>query len=206
MAGTAKLTGENLTVALKMLNDVTTVLDSRQIRYCLDGGTLLGIMREKRLLPWDNDLDLFAPVDELWRLKAAMWKLRIMGYWVGTYHHKVDQPPFKKGGPRIIKIKNRKRLLADGPITLDIFLKYKSGDDYYWIAGSRRNYVIKSVPAEYYEQLTQVEFNNKKHWIPKAYEDYLTVRYGDWKIPVKEWNHNIDDKAIHSFPMKDIKQ
>ena len=34
----------------------------------------------------------------------------------------------------------------------------------------------------------------------------LTVRYGDWKIPVKEWNHNIDDKAIHSFPMEDLKQ
>lgn len=196
MAGISKLTGDNLTVALKMLNDVTTVLDSMQIRYCLDGGTLLGIVRENRLLPWDDDLDLFTPADGIKRVKAAMWKLRRYGYWTATNHHRVDQPPFKTGGARVIKVKTRKWLLPDGPINLDIFIKYKSGDDYYWIAGSKKNYVIKSVPAEYYEQLTQIEFNNKKHWIPEAYEDYLTLRYGDWRIPVKEWNHRRDDKAI----------
>ncbi|MBC8402644.1 MAG: LicD family protein [Candidatus Marinimicrobia bacterium] len=198
MAGTAKLTGDNLTVALKMLNDVTTVLDSMQIRHCLDGGTLLGIMRENRLLPWDDDLDLFTPADGLKRVKAAMWKLRRLGYWTATHHHRVDQPPFKMGGARVIKVKTRKWFLPNGPINLDIFIKYKSGDDYYWIAGSKKNYVIKSVPAEYYEQLAQIEFNNKKYWIPEACEDYLTVRYGDWRIPVEEWNNRRDDKAIRS--------
>jgi phosphorylcholine metabolism protein LicD len=199
MAGEIKLTGDNLTVALKMLDDVTTILDSMQIRYCLDGGTLLGIMRENRLLPWDNDMDLFAPADELQRIKAAMWKFRRLGYRAGVYHHRIDQPPFKTGEARVIKVKTRKWFFFPGPINLDIFIKYKSGENYYWIAGSKKNSVIKCVPAEYYEQLTQIEFNNKKHWIPEAYEDYLALRFGDWRTPVKEWNNLRDDQAIQSF-------
>ncbi|MFC1482001.1 LicD family protein [Candidatus Neomarinimicrobiota bacterium] len=198
MAGTTRLTGDNLTIALKMLDDVTTVLDSMQIRYCLDGGTLLGIMRENRLLPWDNDMDLFAPADEFKRLKAATWKFRRLGYRASIYHHGADQPPFKTGEARVLKVKTRKRLFFPGPINLDIFIKYKSGDNYYWKVGSKKNNVIKSVPAEYYDQLTQIEFNNKMHWIPEAYEDYLALRYGDWKSPVKEWNTMHDDQAINS--------
>ncbi len=196
MAGKIKLTGDNLTAALKMLNEVTTILESLQIRYCLDGGTLLGIMRENRLLPWDSDTDLFATADDLKRIKSAMWKFRRLGYWTVIRKHRVDKPPFRPGEARVVKIKTRKWLLFAGPINLDIFIKYKSGDNYYWIEGSKKNNVRKCVPVEYHEKLTQIEFNNKKYWIPEAYEDYLVLRYGDWKIPVKEWDNLRDDQTI----------
>ena len=33
-------------------------METASIPYWLEGGTLLGIIRENRLLPWDNDMDI----------------------------------------------------------------------------------------------------------------------------------------------------
>ena len=65
MGGLARLDGKNLPIARRMLKEVTSILERRNIWYCLDGGTLLGIMREQRLLPWDNDMDLFVQLAKL---------------------------------------------------------------------------------------------------------------------------------------------
>ena len=46
------------TMLYKLLKDVTDILDSNSIPYFIDGGTMLGAMREKALIPWDDDIDL----------------------------------------------------------------------------------------------------------------------------------------------------
>ena len=70
MAGKATLTGETLRKSIIMLQHVTAMLDRMNIEYCLECGTLLGIVREQRLLPWDTDMDLMVP-----------WKDRVKLYW-----------------------------------------------------------------------------------------------------------------------------
>jgi phosphorylcholine metabolism protein LicD len=52
------LSNKNKEIAESLLLEVVKSLDSMNIEYWLEGGTLLGIKRESRLLPWDNDLDL----------------------------------------------------------------------------------------------------------------------------------------------------
>ncbi len=42
----------------KLLSDVTKLLDKFKIEYALCGGSLLGYMRNKSMIPWDDDLDL----------------------------------------------------------------------------------------------------------------------------------------------------
>jgi len=196
MTEVPKLTGKNLTIAERMLKDVTTILEKKNILYCLDGGTLLGIMRENRLLPWDNDLDVFVTEDEYKKVASLTWKFRLYGYWVSVMKHKQDKPPFKKGDPRIIKIRNRRYYSIAGPVRLDIFIKYRMGDDYCWSEGVGKESVNKSVPAHFYSKHIMTEFGGKKYWIPEAYDEYLTYRYKNWRTPVKEWNHVQDDHAI----------
>ncbi len=58
MAGSNKLTGAIAEKALKMLHDITEIMEANEIPYVLEAGTLLGIVRENRLLPWDNDMDI----------------------------------------------------------------------------------------------------------------------------------------------------
>lgn len=42
----------------KMLLQTCRLLDQHNIPYYLEGGTLLGIVRDGDLLPWDGDLDI----------------------------------------------------------------------------------------------------------------------------------------------------
>lgn len=78
---------------------------------------------------------------------------------------------------------------------MDIFAKVKEGDRYYWSVGVKR-YVKRSVPAEFYDSLSTVEFNGNTYSVPADYEGYLTVRYGDWRVQKKEWDYSTDDLLI----------
>lgn len=42
----------------QMLYDLTTILQKNKIQYWIDGGTMLGAIRHKGIIPWDDDVDL----------------------------------------------------------------------------------------------------------------------------------------------------
>ncbi|GEM_PF-5621270 len=71
---------ENEPIALKMLRDVTTELEKSHIPYWLEGGTLQGIIREQRLLPWDNDMDISMCITHRAKLLIIALKLMLKGY------------------------------------------------------------------------------------------------------------------------------
>jgi len=192
MAGKYTLDGKNYQIALDMLKQITDLLDKKNIVYWLEGGTLLGVIREDRLLPWDNDMDISVTEVYYDLILATIGELKNLGYMVWDKEFKKDDPPFKKGMKRIIKIRNRKLYFIRGEVGLDIFIKFKKDNEYFWQVGEKK----KSAPEHFYDVLRKHEFDAKKYLIPKASEEYLTFRYGDWQIPVKEWNTFKDDHAI----------
>jgi len=191
MAGNFTLEGKNGDIALKMLKDVTDLLDQHSIPYWLEGGTLLGVIRENRLLPWDNDLDISIKNSHLDRLQQALKELN-WRYRVRVREFEKNEPPFQKSAIRLIKIKNRKLLFFSGEVSLDIFIKFEKDNETFWQIGDKR----KSVPSRFYDELLKYEFDGKEYLVPKLYREYLTFRYGDWQTVVKEWNTFKDDKAL----------
>ena len=194
MAYDITLEGNNLIEAERLLNEVTSIFESCEINYWLEGGTLLGIRRENRLLPWDNDLDISIHESELSKLDILLSALKKRGFRIRLRKFDKDSKFFKKGNLRMIKIRNKSFFgLLKGKVCFDVFIKYTHEGKTYWEIDNK----TKNVPSKYYETFTTKKFKSKEYQIPKLTDDYLTYRYGDWQTPVKIWNTSTDDKALN---------
>ena len=193
MGYSIKLIGKKRKHAEKLLVDVVAILEKTNIQYALEGGTLLGIYRENRLLPWDSDVDLSILCSELKKTDAFIVNLIKHGYRVRTRHFENDRMPFKKGNLRIIKIRKKSCFgLIKGRVCLEIFIKYQHSDKVYWeVAGN-----TMAAPIKFYENHDKVRFLDRIFSIPNQVENYLTHKYGNWEEPVKVWDAAIDEQSL----------
>lgn len=196
------LTKGNLARARKMLFDVVEVLDNANIVYHLEGGTLLGIVRDGDLLPWDHDVDLSIMITDTPKFLKIKKELYRKGYKVTSRKSKHDIHPFKMGDYKIFKIKkivpSIVKLLfpryKKNYIVLDIFIKVNDGNYCYWQAMNK----LMRVSNKYYASYETVNYRGASLKVPNDYKDYLTQKYGDWSVPVKEWVCGEDEKTIVS--------
>src|SRR5688572_516854 len=159
MGGTIQLTGKYAVIGEKMLKDVAEVLEEANIPYVLEAGTLLGIVREDRLLPWDTDIDITVTSAYAQKLLALKHKFKAKGYLVKLRTFKKDTGPFKKGTPRMLKIQTRKFFFFKDVSLLDIFIKELIGEKYFWTVDDK-DPVLKSVPRRFYEKFTTYNFRD----------------------------------------------
>lgn len=193
MAYNITLEGKNLIEAECLLKDITTLFENQNIQYWLEGGTLLGIRRENRLLPWDNDLDISVHATQLNKINSLIENLKTKGFRVRTRHFSETSNEFKKGDLRMIKIRNKHFFgLIKGKVCLDVFIKYSKGTSTFWEIDNK----TKGVPLRYYQSFKTISFQDKEYPIPEDTDGYLTYRYGAWQTPVKDWNTSTDDKAL----------
>ncbi|WP_339609569.1 LicD family protein [uncultured Planktosalinus sp.] len=193
MAYNVTLEGKNKQIAERMLEKVCSILHACQIKYWLEGGTLLGIRRENRLLPWDNDIDLSIMSNQITKFDALFKSLQKAGFRVRTRKFKTSSKFFNQGEIRIIKIREKRFLgLTKGPVCLEIFVKYQHDENCYWEIANK----TKCVPCKFYSSFKTITFKNFNYSIPEKTDDYLTYRYGDWKTQVKNWDTVNDDRAL----------
>lgn len=199
MSGDARLEGAVGEKALKMLKDVSEVLERHGVEYILDCGTLLGIVRENRLLPWDNDVDLAVDSSQIPKLKKCMLALWLKGYRVRFARTTKESSIISINAPRILRVRNRKRLIHRGENLIDIFIKYDGGDGYHYlkVGENSRNSIEQKFPSKFLFERSSIDFNGKAYPVPKDYAEYLTYRYGDWKVPVKDWDFVSQDLSRH---------
>lgn len=195
MGGKVSLTGKMIPVAEKMLRDTAEILESAEIPYVLEAGTLLGIVREDRLLPWDTDMDITITSDFTSQLLSVRKKFWLKGYRTRVRYYKRDTGPFKKGMPRMLKIQTRRFLFFKGITLMDIFIKDLIKDEYFWTVGTKKP-VLKAAPRRFYENFTLYKFRGKWYSVPEDYIGYLEYHYGDWKTPKKTWDYLLDDNCV----------
>ncbi len=55
---------ERKKIMLGIMEKLTVFLESHNLKYCLIGGTLIGAVRHKGFIPWDDDMDIGMPMDD----------------------------------------------------------------------------------------------------------------------------------------------
>lgn len=194
MAGNLKLTGIVEKKARRMLKNICRILDENDIPYVVENGTLLGIIRENRLLPWDNDVDISITEQYLDKLISIRWKFWLCGYRTRIRRSIVELPHLPVGTVRLMKLQSH-RFLIKRLRLFDIFVKYQVDDKHYWAHGIKKP-VLLSAPSHFYKNTVRYEFDGYNYLIPGDYDDYLTHRYGDWRKTVKKFDFKSDDQAI----------
>ena len=205
--------------AIKILQIVINILNEFNIKYYLDFGTLIGAIRDKGLILWDDDIDIslldekdYHKIPEVLKRIKKQYKLRTYLFTFRPVNTKKSikrrEAKIKDGLPvykgdisfsdidnyRIAKVRSNKFwIFGRGNTCIDIFFKYKYQDKSYWLAYGQEN----SVPLDYMcDELIEIDFCGLKCTIPKEYDKYLTYKYANWQVPKEDWSHSKDDFSI----------
>ena len=164
--------------------EIIDFLNKKNVPYYLDCGALLGIVRDGDLLPWDNDTDLSIKAEDWEELEVIIEQIRNLGWQCKIENFSEDSPFARKQDPRVLKISDTWLGLFKGSTRMDIFLLYSMGKYRCWGAAQR----YMRVDRKYFEGFDIIKWNRRELRSPKNYRDYLTEKYGDWAVTVKNWS------------------
>lgn len=197
---------------LKELNDLlkTTIdiLNNNNIMYFADGGTLLGAIRHKGQIPWDDDADISCDIKDYHKLIKLESHFNEKGYKLNVNNKQHILKVYVENGWLLGEDEDFKRLV--GTPTLDIFFVRKNNVGIY--SYSDLNLRKKWSSCYHHESnlfpLTEVIFNDFKIMIPKNPYPYLDRYYKDWSkkiiIDERKINDPLDKNSVVEFKIKSL--
>lgn len=143
--------------------------------FFISAGTLLGYIREKNFIDWDDNIDLSFYFENNTFVKLEkLQKIMLEKHYVA----------------RIIRKKKYLKLsIFKYGYKLDLCSLYKEKG--YFKAGEYR------MPTIYCDELKAVNFKNVTINIPRKYENYLFYLYGNWRTPIKHANYLTHESKIN---------
>lgn len=117
---------------LEMMLEVDRICKKHNIRYFLGGGTLLGAVRHKGFIPWDDDADLMMLREDFERFDAVV-REELSDEYVYQYRGKKDRAHYpnpkirKRGTTYATPFALTQKGMHKG-VTLDIFVHDKTAD------------------------------------------------------------------------------
>jgi hypothetical protein len=154
--------------AEKTLSEACALLESEGIKYFLCDGTILGIVRDNRLIPHDNDIDVSVVGDvDLDALKTAFIS---NGYSVG-------RELYYRGCIQQLIFYSAHQVIFDICFWLDL------GDEYYYqfvpeLEKGRRQ------SKRYFDECDDVIFRERTYPTHANIKEWLRENFGDdWTIP-----------------------
>ena len=183
-----KLKGDYLTRMKDMLFDILNIFEELNIRHWIDDGTLLGIIRDGELIPWDHDVDIGISGKSAEKVVKNWYKF-FPKYLV---RKKTVNSIWLPGDIWDIKVRTPWEKLIHINFHIDLFVKYKVNSHYHWIDCG----AFKHIADKFYDNLDSIAWEGRDVPIPCNVEEYLNIRYGNWRIPDKNYEPSLDDGAI----------
>lgn len=155
--------------AVKDLVRGCNMLESLQLNYRLTDGTILGIHRDGRLIPHDNDIDVDVLISEKIDLEKINDLFYSNGFRLGRkvyYKRKIQQLAYYNNETHDI---------------FDMIFWYPDRDKV--VNYSERNFE-RTQDLKYFVESCDIHFQGRSYPAPAPLEEWLEIRYGkDWRIP-----------------------
>ncbi|MDP8200893.1 MAG: LicD family protein [Candidatus Tenebribacter burtonii] len=183
-----KLEGKYYDRMKRLILFAIKILEKNNIPYWLDEGTLLGIVRDGDLLPWDHDADMSVPGE----YAEKLWKIRYQFFPVFFVVRKMTSSSWVPGKFRNVKLKPPLERITGINLHVDLFFKYKVGDRQHWIIMN----ALKHSESKFFDKLDTITWEGKKVKIPSNAKEYLRLNYGKWEVPDPDFDPSIDNGTI----------
>lgn len=175
-----KITAYSDRLAAIALADLKKALDHKNIPFFLISGTLLGCIREGKLLGHDKDIDV--------------------GVWDEYSYEELANYLATSGYFYVVPTRTKHLVMLKhvNGIVIDVFIHYREPNDY-WHAGVK----IKWHNSPF--NLVYTNFLGQQYLIPENYDLYLTENYGDWRTPKTKFDSAFDTpnmEVINEVEMK----
>jgi hypothetical protein len=160
--------------ALNILDDVVHTLNSLDIPWCLDAGSVLGLHRERFSHDWlrhdtDHDIMLVGGIELAVKLKATFLS---KGFQVLREYAKFSRPTqlcFQKDG-----------------IWVDFYFWFENPAEDGMLVTETEHGQLTSL-KRFWDNRKQVSLGSSSYYVPgPSVEEYLQFRFGpDWRVPSK---------------------
>jgi len=180
---------ENVTDELRIICDL--LKKNLEEKYFFSCGTALGIVRDKKLIDWDTDIDIDIINPSESEISALISNMLNLGY---TFYRKLQR------NNRMLQL---------------VFVKepYHSIDFVFWYY--EKDYLINDVPeltflkrihkTQLYNEFKFIKWNGLDIRIPKQHDQYFKCLYGEyWTKPKKYslWISNAYDLKIDFYLLR----
>lgn len=185
-----------------MLKDIDRIFNEYNLMYWMDGGTLLGAIRHKDIIPWDDDGDISILDKDENKLLSLEPQLNNLGYglssfWGGYKIYPLSGSEIKYYNKNLQWNNSAKDIWSNKTINyrypfVDVFLVNKENSEYHF-----SNKKVRNIWPSYYHiasdlfPLKRYKFNCFELCGPNNPMPYLDRSYGlDWKVAgYRQYDH-----------------
>ena len=169
---------------MKSLKEIVNLLGQHKIFYWIDAGTLLGIVRDKKFIKKDTDIDIAVVLEN----PDVLYEILLENeYNIWYYYHN------NQGEKRLIRAEKH-------GVGIDFEIFYKNQKYYYdaprelppevdALESGQKAVLRFQFDSEVIEQQTTRIFNGISLKIPENYDIYFDVYYTNWKKKTKKTNY-----------------
>lgn len=154
-------------VAFENLRLLLELLKKESVLVSPALGTLLGIIRDNNFIEWDEDIDLFVLEEDKSKLLNAFWSLKEIGFDL----------------IRVERCGHLYSIMRKGEY-IDFYIMERLSPE---VRGSGDIFMLE----RHLTELIDWNFKGLTIKVPKDYEEFLGLRYGEWRTPVKYANFNM---------------
>lgn len=152
--------------AAKLMDRLCGALEDLGVHYRITDGTVLGLYRDKRYIPHDNDLDI--DVLECADPAAVHRRMRSMGMHLGRRVYRNGQL-------------QQLAYYSDDEIIFDMAFWHREKDK---VVNFEEPGYRREQPAAYFTELGSLHWSGRTYPVPADLEGWLAFRFGhDWRTP-----------------------